>query len=127
MAKKNNSTFNTVEVFDGLSLDQLFKQIYNNSKSKNKKINSYIEQIVTILSNNPTSDAALLLTPLISSYIDSGVKNDDLLIKLASIVQRSMAKPEAEEPTDGLLSHEEKQDLLKGFKNSETRKTVKMI
>jgi len=122
--KKNN--FNNVELFDGLSLDNLFKQIYNNSKNKSKKINSYINQIITILESNPTSDAALLLTPLISNYIESGIKNDDMLIKLAAIVQRTIQKPEVEESSENLLTQKEKEDLLNGY-NSTAGKSIKMI
>ena len=122
--KKNN--FNNVELFDGLSLDNLFKQIYNNSKNKSKKINSYINQIITILESNPTSDAALLLTPLISNYIESGIKNDDMLIKLSAIVQRTIQKPEVEESSENLLTQKEKEDLLNGY-NSTAGKSIKMI
>ena len=122
--KKNN--FNNVELFDGLSLDNLFKQIYNNSKNKSKKINSYINQIISILESNPTSDAALLLTPLISNYIESGIKNDDMLIKLAAIVQRTIQKPEVEESSENLLTQKEKEDLLNGY-NSTAGKSIKMI
>lgn len=122
--KKNN--FNNVELFDGLSLDNLFKQIYNNSKNKSKKINSYINQIITILESNPTSDAALLLTPLISNYIESGIKNGDMLIKLSAIVQRTIQKPEVEESSENLLTQKEKEDLLNGY-NSTAGKSIKMI
>ena len=53
---------------------------------------------------------ATLIVPLIKEYMEIGVKNDDLLIKMAALAQRAMNS----ESTDaGLgISDEEKQQLL---------------
>ena len=53
---------------------------------------------------------ATLLVPLIKEYMEIGVKNDDLLIKMAALAQRAM-QTEVNGETLG-ISDEEKEQLL---------------
>ena len=50
---------------------------------------------------------------LIKEYLDVAVKNDDHLVKLTAIVQRFISTKQTIAGADGLLSDEEKQQLLK--------------
>ncbi len=49
---------------------------------------------------------------LIKEYLDVAVKNDDHLVKLTAIVQRYISTKQTISGADGLLSDEEKQQLL---------------
>jgi len=51
--------------------------------------------------------------PLIKEYLDVAVKNDDHLVKLTAIVQRFISTKQTIAGADGLLSDEEKQQLMK--------------
>ena len=53
---------------------------------------------------------ATLIVPLIKEYLDISVKNDDQLVKLATIVQRVVGSGGNEDSMD--LSDEEKAQLL---------------
>ena len=104
------------EIFNGKSFSDLLKEIHTNSKKKDKQINSLIAQLHPLIKN--ISDATILV-PLIKDYLDVGIKNDDMLVKMASIVQRAMSRSEAE-GGDFSLSEDERKQLLDTIKQAET-------
>ena len=86
------------------------KDLYGASKKKESQINLLISELKPFVKN--IGDATIIV-PLIKEYLDLAVKNDDALIKLASIVQRGMsAAKSAGDPSGVLLSEEEKKQLL---------------
>ena len=73
------------EIFKGKSLSDLFSEIYDNSKETRGQIKGLIGELKPLIEN--IGDATLLV-PMIKEYMEIGVKNDEALIKLATIVQR---------------------------------------
>ena len=57
---------------------------------------------------------ATLLVPLIAKYMDIAVKNDDVLVKLASLVYKSISSESNGESSLG-LSEEERKQLMDEF------------
>jgi tellurite resistance protein len=98
------------ELFKGTSFADLMSDVYHNSKKKDRQINQLIAQLQPLIKN--ASDATIIV-PLIKEYLDVAVKNDDHLVKLTAIVQRYISTKQTISSTDGLLSDEEKQQLLK--------------
>jgi hypothetical protein len=98
------------ELFKGTSFADLMSDVYHNSKKKDRQINQLIAQLQPLIKN--ASDATIIV-PLIKEYLDVAVKNDDHLVKLTAIVQRYISTKQTISGTDGLLSDEEKQQLLK--------------
>jgi len=94
-------------VFGKKKFSDLLEEIYDNQKKKDKQINALINELKPMIEE--IGDATLLV-PLIKEYLEMGIKNDDLLIKMAALAQRAMNS----EATDaGLgISDEEKQQLL---------------
>ena len=84
--------------------------VYHNSKKKDRQINQLIAQLQPLIKN--ASDATIIV-PLIKEYLDVAVKNDDHLVKLTAIVQRYISTKQTISGADGLLSDEEKQQLLR--------------
>jgi len=105
------------EIFEGKSFSDLLKEIHTNSKKKDKQINTLIAQLQPLVKN--ITDATILV-PLIKDYIDAGIKNDDQLVKMASIIQRAMTKTESE-GGDFSLSEEEKKQLLNTVKETASK------
>jgi hypothetical protein len=98
------------EIFKGKTMSGLMKDIYTNSKNKEEQINELIMQLQPMIKN--FGDATIIV-PLIKEYLDLAVKNDEQLIKLASIVQRGMSAAKSVGDSTGvLLSEEEKKQLL---------------
>ena len=94
-------------VFGKKKFSDILEEIYDNQKKKDKQINALINELKPMIEE--IGDATLLV-PLIKEYLEMGIKNDDLLIRMAALAQRAMNS----ESTDaGLgISDEEKQQLL---------------
>lgn len=73
------------EIFKGKSLSQLFSEIYDNSRKKDKQITALIGELKPLIED--IGDATLVV-PMIKEYLEIGVKNDEQLVKIATIVQR---------------------------------------
>ena len=98
------------ELFKGTSFADLMSEVYHNSKKKDRQINQLIAQLQPLIKN--ASDATIIV-PLIKEYLDVAVKNDDHLVKLTAIVQRYISTKQTISGADGLISDEEKQQLIK--------------
>ena len=108
------------EIFKGKSLSDLFGEIYDNSKETRGQIKGLIGELKPLIEN--IGDATLLV-PMIKEYMEIGVKNDEALIKLATIVQRlEVAK---ERGGDGeLFDFSELQELLE--ESEDTKKEIEV-
>ena len=96
-----------VEIFDGKSLSDLLKDIYDNSVQKKTQINKLTEELSKFV--NRVTDVAVI-SPIIKEYLDVGVKNDEQLIKIAQVAAKLVGATNKE--GDEILSDKEKQDLL---------------
>lgn len=96
------------DIFGGKKLKDLFQEIYNNQKKKEKQISSLIEELKPLI--NEIGDATLVV-PLIKEYLEIGVKNDEQLIKMATIIQRCLSNTTTSD-NSLLISEEEKAQLL---------------
>ena len=101
------------ELFEGKSLSSLFKDIYDNSKHNKKQLEVLVKEVAGFIKDG---DMAIQLIPMIKEYLDINVKNDEQLVKLATVVQRLIAaenKGGAE--AEFGLSDKEKEQLLKSI------------
>lgn len=74
------------KVFGDKSMSDLYEEIYNNSKETKGQVMSLIGELKPLVEN--IGDATLLV-PMIKDYLEIKVKNDDALIRLGTIIQRS--------------------------------------
>jgi hypothetical protein len=81
------ANFNDVEVFDGMSLSDLFKKIHKNNKDIDKKIEDFIDTMKPMATANVGN--ATNLMPVVKDLIDVNVKNNEQLVKMAAIAQRA--------------------------------------
>jgi transcription initiation factor IIF auxiliary subunit len=98
------------ELFPGKSLSGLFEDIYNNQVNKKKHISEVIAELRKMVRH--AGDMAII-GPIVKDLIDTSVKNDDALIKLATIAQRIVAAEKKNEGDDGFLSAAEREQLLR--------------
>jgi hypothetical protein len=98
------------ELFPGKSLSGLFKDIYDNQQNKKQRISELIAEMKKVIRH--AGDMATI-GPIIKDLVDTSVKNDDALIKLAAIAQRIMASQHKVEGDAGFLSDDEKEQLLR--------------
>lgn len=101
-------------VFGSKKFSDILEEIYNNSKAKEKQIAALISELKPLI--NDIGDATLVV-PLIKEYMEVGVKNDEQLIKMATIVQRALNNSGGG-GDDGLgISEAEKAQLLEQIQN----------
>lgn len=110
-------------VYGNTTYEDLLKEIHKKSKDKDKQITSLIDQLKPLIGD--TVNSAIMVVPLIANYLNSSLKNDDNLIKLATLVQRSMA-PDSSSSDDFSMTDEEREIILKQVStiNKEVSKPV---
>jgi hypothetical protein len=96
-------------VFGKKKFSDILEEIYTNQQKKDKQISILISELKPLVQE--IGDATLIV-PLIKEYLEISVKNDEQLIKMATIIQRIMNNSAG--PNDGGfgISEEEKQQLL---------------
>ena len=73
------------KIFKDKTLSDLFGEIYDNSRKKDKQIGALVGELQGLIEG---IDDATLVVPMIKEYLEIGVKNDEHLIKMAAIIQR---------------------------------------
>lgn len=99
---------NDKEIFNGKKMSDLFEEIYNNSRETKGQVKGLIGELKPLIEN--IGDATLVV-PMIKEYMEIGVKNDEHLIKLATVIQRLEAI-QAKGGSDDGFDFSDLQDLL---------------
>ena len=97
------------ELFPGKNLSGLFKDIYDNQQNKKSRISELIAEMKKVIRHS--GDMAVI-GPIIKDLVDTSVRNDESLIKMAAIAQRMIASKDKNEGDVGFLSDKEKEQLL---------------
>ena len=97
------------ELFPGKNLSGLFKDIYDNQQNKKQRISELIAEMKKVIRHS--GDMAVI-GPIIKDLVDTSVKNDESLIKMAAIAQRMIASKDKVEGDTGFLTDKEKEQLL---------------
>tara|TARA_Y100000592_G_scaffold64223_1_gene100062 strand:+ start:1255 stop:1641 length:387 start_codon:yes stop_codon:yes gene_type:complete len=102
------------QIFDGKSFEDLTKDIYENQKNKKLQLDLLIQEVHGMIQ---TLDDAVLVTPMIKELFEVSVKNDEHLVKLASVWQRIISKNSSNTEDSMLLSESEKEDLINALQD----------
>ena len=116
--------FKSIELFPGKNVADVMKEIYDRSKEKEDDIGTVISNITPLI-NTPQNVA--MLGETLANYIKAGISNDDQLIKLITVVQKLMGKPEDTQSNNifNLTTEEQKKlteeysDIIHGDKKIE--------
>ena len=104
------------ELFEGKSLSDVFKDIYENTEKNRQQLDVLTRELVQYIKDG---DTAVQIVPMLKEYLEINVKNDDQLVKIAAIVQRlisSESKGGSEESF--ALSDSEKEQLMKAVEET---------
>lgn len=94
-------------VFGKKKFSDILSEIYNNQKKKEDQISGLISELKPLVQD--IGDATLIV-PLIKEYLEIGVRNDEQLIKMATIVQRVINNSSNEDSMG--ITDSEKEELL---------------
>ena len=105
-------------IFGKKKFSDILKKIYDNQKKKEVQISALIGELKPLI--NDIGDATLVV-PLIKEYMELGIKNDEQLIKMSTIIQRALSSNKSEEEGFGMTEDEKKQLLseIEKFKPKE--------
>ena len=97
------------EIFEGKTFQDLTKDIYENTTKRKVQIDLLISEIHGFIT---TIDDVVMVAPIIKEYMDTAVKNDEHLVKLAGVLQRIISKSTGSDDESMLLSESEKEELM---------------
>ena len=103
---------NDYEIFKGKTLSDVFKDIYDNSKTNKTQLEVLMKEVVGFIKDG---DTAIQIIPMLKEYLEINVKNDEQLVKLATVVQRIIASEKRITSDSGDefgLSENEKKQLM---------------
>tara|TARA_Y100001937_G_scaffold95646_1_gene129949 strand:- start:14617 stop:14994 length:378 start_codon:yes stop_codon:yes gene_type:complete len=104
------------EIFEGKTLSDVFKDIYDNSKRNKEQLEVLMKEVVGFIKDG---DTAVQIIPMLKEYLEINVKNDEQLVKLATIVQR-LANASKQGDSDGEfgLTDAEKEQLMSSIEET---------
>ena len=103
------------KIFGDKNFSDLSQEIYENSKLKKTQIELLVQEVHGYIQG--IEDIAVV-GPILKELLDVGVKNDDNLLKLATVFQRIMAKAGNNDEDISLLSDDEKQQLMDSLEDA---------
>ena len=104
------------EVFEGKTLSDVFKDIYDNSNKNKVQLEVLMKEVVGFIKDG---DTAVQIIPMLKEYLEINVKNDEQLVKLATIVQRmATAGNKGDDDDNFMLSDREKEQLMSNIQST---------
>jgi ferritin len=104
-------------IFGKKKFSDILEEIYRNQKKREDQVSSLISELKPLVQE--IGDATLIV-PLIKEYMEIGVKNDEALIKMATIIQRVLQN---QNDGEGLgITDEEKTQLLEEMEKLQKNK-----
>ena len=95
-------------IFGNKKFSDIIEEIYLNQKKKEEQISTLISELKPLIQD--IGDATLVV-PLLKEYLEISVKNDEQLIKMATIIQRAVQNEGDDDGNFGMTAAE-KQQLL---------------
>jgi hypothetical protein len=102
-------------IFGNKNFSDLSQEIYENSKLKKTQIDLLIQEVHGYIQG--IEDIAIV-GPVLKELFDVAVKNDDNLLKLATVIQRIMSKHQIDDSDVSLLSDAEKEELMNSLEDA---------
>jgi hypothetical protein len=99
-------------IFGDKKFSDILGEIYDNQKKKESQITGLISELKPLVKD--IGDATLIV-PLIKEYLEIGVRNDEQLIKMATIIQR-VVNNQSDVDSSG-ITEAEKDELLAELDN----------
>jgi len=96
-----------IKIFDNISMTDLYREAYNRSYDRKNQLATILLDIQKHIQDK---NDAITMLPRIKEFMDVGVKNDETLIKLISIIQK-METLKSDGSDGEILSEEEKEQL----------------
>lgn len=112
------------EIFKGKTISNLVEEVYNKHKNQDSTIKQEIMRLADMIE---TPGDAIVVVPLLKGFMDASLKNDEVLIKLLSIFQKSEEKKKASDSDDnGVLTEKDIEQLFADVTNVKVKDTKQL-
>jgi len=79
--------FENTKLFDNVSLSDIFKKIHKNNNKTDKQIDELINDLRPHINS---AGEIVMIMPMIKELMDVNIKNNEQLVKIAGIAQRTL-------------------------------------
>lgn len=97
------------EVFKGKTVSDLVEEVYNKHKSQDGLIKQEIGRLVDMIES---PGDAIVIVPLLKGFMDSSLKNDEVLMKILSLFQKAEEKKKETGQDSGVLTEKDIEQLF---------------
>ena len=98
------------EIFRGKKLSDLVEEVYNKHKNQDTLIKQEISRLADMIES---PGDAIVIVPLLKGYVDSSLKNDEVLMKILTLFQKAEEKKKAETgDSTGVLTEKDIEQLF---------------
>jgi len=96
-------------VFKGKTIGDLVEEVYNKHKSQDALIKQEISRLVDMIES---PGDAIVIVPLLKEFLNSGLKNDEVLMKILNLFQKAEEKKKETGQDNGLLTEKDIEQLF---------------
>ena len=115
---------NDFDIFNGKTFSSLCEDIIDNQQEIKDQIDILVGELKPLIK---TVNDAMIVVPLLKEYLDVAVRNNEHLIKLASITNKIKTKYEGVDISSGgfesVMSEEEKSEIAKHIREIQSGQT----
>ena len=98
------------EIFKGKKIADLVEEVYNKHKNQDSTIKQEIMRLADMIE---TPGDAIVIVPLLKGFMDSSLKNDEVLMKLLTLFQKAAENKKAGDVEDnGILTEKDIEQLF---------------
>jgi len=103
------------EIFKGKTVSDLVEEVYNKHKNQDSSIKQEIMRLADMIE---TPGDAIVIVPLLKGFMDSSLKNDEVLMKLLALFQKAAAESKKSDNEDsGVLTEKDIEQLFSEVSN----------
>jgi len=107
------------EIFTGKTVADLVEEVYNKHKNQDSTIKQEIMRLADMIE---TPGDAIVIVPLLKGFMDSSLKNDEVLMKLLALFQKASADAKKNDSEDsGILTEKDIAQLFNEVSNTKTK------
>lgn len=97
------------EVFRGKRVSDLVEEVYNKHKDQDSFIKQEISRLVDMIES---PGDAIVIVPLLKEFVNSSLKNDEVLMKILNLFQKAEEKKKESGQDSGVLTEKDIEQLF---------------
>ncbi len=97
------------QIFKGKTVSDLVEEVYKKHKDQDSFIKGEISRLVDMIES---PGDAIVIVPLLKEFVNSSLKNDEVLMKILNLFQKAEEKKKESGQDNGLLTEKDIEQLF---------------